>query len=98
MLSNKKRNAIVNEFFIRGRKLNISLVFITQSYFAVPKNIKVNSMHYLIMKIPNKWELQQIALNLSSDIEFKACEFKFLYFHPPFLLSLSVIALQNDER
>ena len=54
MLSNKKLNAIVTEFFIRGRKLNISLIFITQSYFAVPKNIKVNSMHYLIMKIPNK--------------------------------------------
>ena len=54
VLSNKKLNAIVTEFFIRGRKRNISLVFITQSYFAVPKNIKVNSMHYLIMEIPNK--------------------------------------------
>ena len=54
MLSNKIFNPIVNELFIRGRKLNISLVFITQSYFAVPKNVWLNSMHYFIMKIPNK--------------------------------------------
>ena len=71
MLSNKKLNPIVTELFIRGRKLNISLVFITQSYFAVPKNIRLNSMHYFIMKIPNKQELQQIAFNHSSDIDFK---------------------------
>ena len=54
MLSNKIVNPIVTELFIRGRKLNISLVFITQSYFAVPKNVRLNSMHYFIMKIPNK--------------------------------------------
>ena len=71
MLSNKKLNPIVTELFIRGRKLNISLVFITQSYFAVPKNIRLNSTHYFIMKIPNKQELQQIAFNHSSDIDFK---------------------------
>ena len=46
MLSNKKLDPIVNEFFIRSRKLNISLVFITQSYIAVPKNIRLNSTHY----------------------------------------------------
>ena len=46
MLSNKKRNPIVSKLFIRGRKLNISLVFIAQSYFAVPKNIRINSIHY----------------------------------------------------
>ena len=62
-------NSIVTELFIRGRKLNISLVFITQSYFAVPKNI--NSTHYFIMKIPNKGELEQTAFNHSSDIDFK---------------------------
>ena len=56
MLSNKKLNPIVTELFIRGRKLNISLVFITESYFAVPKNIRLNSTHYFIMKIPNKQE------------------------------------------
>ena len=58
MSSNKKLNIIVTELLIRGRKLNISLVFITQSYFAVPKNIRLNSAHYFIMKIPNKGELQ----------------------------------------
>ena len=71
MLSNKKLNPIVTELFIRGRKLNISLVFITQSYFAVPKNIRLNSTHYFVMKIPNKRELQQIAFNHSSDIDFQ---------------------------
>ena len=71
MLSNKKLNPIVIELFIRGRKLNISLVFITQYYFAVPKNIRLYSTHYFIMKIPNKGELLQIAFNHSLDIEFK---------------------------
>ena len=67
----KSINAIITKLFIKGRKLNISLVFITQSYFAVPKNIRLNSTHYFIMKIPNKQELQQIAFNHSSDIDFK---------------------------
>ena len=53
MFSNKKLNPIVTESFIRGRKLNISPVFITQSYFSVPKNIRLNSTHYFVMKIPN---------------------------------------------
>ena len=60
MLSNKKLNPIVTELFVRDRKLNISLVFITQSYFAVPKNIRLNSTHYFIMKIPSKRELQKL--------------------------------------
>ena len=64
MLSSKKPNPIVNELFMRVRKLEISLVSIMQSYFAVPKNIRLNSTHYfIIMKIPNKRELQQIAFN-----------------------------------
>ena len=67
MLSNKNLNPIVTQLFIRGRKLNISLVFITQSYFKVPKDVRVN----FIMKIPYKLELQQVAFNHSSDIEFK---------------------------
>ena len=71
MLSNKKLNPIVTEWFIRGRKLNNSLVFITQSYFAVSKTIRLNSTHYFIIKIPNKQELQRIAFNHSSDIDFK---------------------------
>ena len=71
MLSNKKLNPVVTELFIRGRKLTISLVFITQSYFAVPKDIRLNSTHYLIMKIPNKRELKQIASQNSLNIDFQ---------------------------
>ena len=70
MLSNKKFQKIVTELLIRGRKLNISYVFITQSYFAVLKNIRLNSTHYFIMKISNKRELQQIPFNHSTDIAF----------------------------
>ena len=71
MISNNKLNSIVAELFIRGRKLNISIVFITQSYFKVPKDVRLNSTHFFITNIPNKRELQQIALNDSSDIDFK---------------------------
>ena len=71
MINNKKLNSVVTKLFFRGRKFNISIVFITQSYFKVPKNVRLNSTHFLIMKIPNKRELQQIALNHSSDIDFK---------------------------
>ena len=63
--SNKKFNPIVTELFIIGGKLNFSLVFIIQSYFAVLDNIRLNSLHYFIMKIPNKQELQHIAFNHS---------------------------------
>ena len=66
MINNKKLNPVVTELFIRGRKLNISIVFITQSYFKVPKDVRLNSTHFFIMKIPNKRELQQIALNHSN--------------------------------
>ena len=69
MIINKK--LVVTELFIRGRKLNISTVFITQSYFKVLKEVRLNSTHFFIMKIPNKGELQQITLNHSSDIDFK---------------------------
>ena len=71
MINNKKQNSIVTELSIRGRKLNISVVFVTQSYFKVPKDVRLNSTHVFIMKIPNKRELQQIALNHSSDTDFK---------------------------
>ena len=71
MINNNRLNPIVTELFIRGRKLNISIVFIMQSYFKVPKDVRLNSTHFSIMKIPNKRELQQIALNHSSDIDFK---------------------------
>ena len=71
MINNKRLNPVVTELFIRGRKLNISNVFITQSYFKVPKDVRLNSTHFFILKIPNKRELQQIALNHSSDVDFK---------------------------
>ena len=71
MINNKKLNSIVTELFIRGRKLNISLVFITQSYFKVPKDVRLNTTHFFIAKIPNKRELQEIAINHSSDISTK---------------------------
>ena len=71
MINNNKLNPIVTELFIRGRNLNISIVFITQSYFKVRKDVRLNSTHFFIIKIPNKRELQQIALNHSSDIDFK---------------------------
>ena len=69
--NNNKLNPILTELFIKGRKLNISIVFITQSYFKEPKDVRLNSTHFFIMKIPNKRERQQIALNHSSDIDFK---------------------------
>ena len=71
MIHNKKLNSIITKLFIRGRKLNISLVFITQSYFKVPKDVRLNTSHFFIGKIPNKRELQQIAINNSSDISTK---------------------------
>ena len=58
MINNKKINPVVTEFFTRGRKLNISVVFITRSYFKVPKEVRLNTTHFFIMKIPNKRDLQ----------------------------------------
>ena len=71
IMSNKKFQAVVKELFIRCRKLNISLVFITQSYFSVPKGVRLNSTHYLIIKINNRREFQNIAINHSEDIDYR---------------------------
>ena len=71
ILSNKELNPIGSVLFFRGRKLNISSAFITQSYFALPKNLRLNSTHYFIMKNPSKRELQKIAFSHSSSIDFK---------------------------
>ena len=71
MINNKQLNTIITKLFIRGRKLNIYLVFITQSYFKVPEDVRLNSNHFFVVKIPNKRKLQQIALNHSSDINSK---------------------------
>ena len=71
MINNKKLNPVVTELLIRGRKLNISLVFITHSYFKVPKDVRLDTSHFFIMEVSNKRELQQIASNHSSDIDYK---------------------------
>ena len=71
MLSNEKLYPIVTELFMRDLKLNISPVFIAQSYFAVPKNIRLNSQGDFFMNIPNKRKLRKITFNHSSDIEFQ---------------------------
>ena len=71
IMSSKKFKAIIKELFIRCRKLNISIVFIMQSYFRTPKDARLNSTHYIIMKIQSKKELQNIAQENSGDIDFK---------------------------
>ena len=71
MINNKKLNSLATELFIRGRKLNTSLVFIMQSYFKVPKDVRLNTTHFFIVRIPHKRELREIAINHSSDINTK---------------------------
>ena len=98
MINNNKLNPIVTELFIRGRKLNISIVFITQSHFKVPKDVRLNSTHFFIMKIPNKRELQQTALNHSSDIDFK--DFMNIYRKcttEPYSFLVNDITLPSDD-
>ena len=74
MINNKKLDSIVTKLFIKRRKLNISLVLITQSYFKAPKDVRLNTTHFFTSKIPNKRELQQIAINHSLDISTKDLE------------------------
>ena len=69
-MTNKKIQAILKELFIGCKKVNISLVFITQSYFSVPKDVKLNSTHYLIKRINNRKKLQNIVINHSVDIDY----------------------------
>ena len=69
--SDKKAQQVLKDLFIRCRKLNISLCFLTQSYFSVPKTAKLNCTHYVIFKVNNKRELQNISLNHSADIDYK---------------------------
>ena len=71
IMTNKNFQAIIKVLFIRFRKLNISLVFITQSYFSVPKDVRLNSTHYFILKSNNKRQLQNIVINHSADIDYK---------------------------
>ena len=71
IITNKKFQAIIKDFFIRCRNLNISLVFITQFHFSVPKDVRLNSTHYLTMKISNRTELKNIATDHSADIDYQ---------------------------
>ena len=77
ILTNKRFQAIIKESLIRCRKLNISLAFITKTCFLVPKDVRLNLTHYFIMKINNKRELQNIAINHSADIDYQ--DFKKIY-------------------
>ena len=70
IMNHRKFQVIIRELFIRCRKLNTSLVFVTQPYFYVPKRVRLNSTHYLIIKINNRKELQNIAINRSADIDY----------------------------
>ena len=71
VIFDKKAQQILKELFIRCRKLNISLCFLTQSYFSVPKDVRLNCTHYILFKLNNKRELQNIAINHSADIDYK---------------------------
>ena len=71
IMTNKKFQSVIKKLFIRSRKINISLAFITQSYLSVPKDVRLNSTHYFIRKINNKRELKNIAINHSANIDHK---------------------------
>ena len=71
VISNKKAQQILKGLFIRCRKLNISLCFLTQSYFSVPKDVRLNCTSYIIFKLNSNRELQNIAINDSADIYYK---------------------------
>ena len=70
-MSNKKAQQVLKEWFIRCRKLSISLCFLIQSYFRVPRDVRLNCTHYIIFKLNLKRDLQNIAINHSSDIDYK---------------------------
>ena len=98
IMANKKFQAIIKEFFIRCRKLNISLVFIAQSYFSVQKDIRLNSTHYFIMKINNIIKLKNIAINHSTDIYYQG--FKKIYREctkEPYFLTIDTTLPTSDS-
>ena len=98
MKANKKLSTLVTELFLRGRKLYILITFKSQSYFKVPKDIKLNVGHCLIMKIPNRKEFQQIVSNHSSNFQFK--DFTKLYKNytkKPFLFFVNDPILPSDN-
>ena len=71
VMADKKAQQILKDFFIRCRKLNISLCYLTQLYFSVPKDVRLNCSHYILFKLNNERELQNIAINHSADIDYK---------------------------
>ena len=70
IISNKKLQPVVTELFFRGKKLNISLMFVTQSYFPIRKDVRLNTTYFFIINIRNRRELQQITINDLSDTDF----------------------------
>ena len=101
MIHNKKLDSIVTELFIRGRKLNISLVFVTQSYFKVPKDVRLKTTHFFIANTPDRREFKEIPINYSSDVSTK--DFTNIYgkctVEPySFLISDTTLASDNPLR
>ena len=87
--ANKKLSPVVTQMFLRGRKLNISFVFLSQSCFS--------TTHYFIVKVSNKRELQQVASNHLSYIEFKDFMKLYKYTEEPFLFSVNSTPLPSDN-
>ena len=101
MIHDKKPDSTVTELFIRGRKLNTSLVFITQSYFTVPKDVRLKATHFFIAKVPNRRDLREIATNHSSDIttkDFTTIYRKFTAGPYYFLVNDTTLASDNPLR
>ena len=98
MINNKNLNSILTEYFIRGEKLNISLVFITQSYFKVPKETRLNSTHFFIMKIPNKRKFHQIPLNHSLTLKALLRSKKNVLLKNSLLVNDATLASDNPLR
>ena len=98
MINNKKLNSILTEYFIWGGKLNISLVFITQSYFKLPKEVRLNSTHFFIMKIPNKRKFHQISLNHSLTLKALLRSKKNVLLKNSLLVNDATLASDNPLR
>ena len=98
MINNKKLNSILTEYFIWGGKLNISLVSITQSYFKLPKEVRLNSTHFFIMKIPNKRKFHQIPLNHSLTLKVLLRSKKNVLLKNSLLVNDATLASDNPLR
>ena len=94
----KTLSPTVTELFLRGRKLNTLLVFISQSYFKVPKTIRLDVTHYFIKKISNKRELQQIPPNHLSDLDFKDFMKVYKEYKEPYSFLVNDMTLSSDNQ